>query len=295
MRPRVDGQTVDGADLSLRDRGSNRLASSTLGTIAYYGARDRRILLIHGYNVEERNGQNSMAQLRHALVEGCPGLEREILTVTWPGNESWLKGGPAAYFAKVPVARAAGRLLCDALVSEARQGLAPRQLVIVAHSLGCRVTLELLRHLDRASRPARIEKIVVILMAAAVPTELEDLLSAAHSNADEIIVLHSQDDTVLQRWFRLGQTVAREGRFPEAVGLAGNPMVPPWSFERRMQGYDHGDYWGGAATADLIGERLSLAFADIHYRPPELRPTTLAERPKLGEADLLAEYSLLRA
>ena len=292
MRRRVEGQTVDGADLSLRDRGSNRLASFAVGSIAYHAERDRRILLIHGYNVAERGGQSSMAQLRYALTEGCAELGSQIMTITWPGNEGWLRGGPAAYFAKVDVARRAGRLLYVSVVAEHRNDMGSRELVIIAHSLGCRVTLEFLRHLDRADRPPRLERVVVMLMAAAVPTELNDLYDAARQNADEIVVLHSTDDTVLRRWFRLGQTVAREGRFPEALGYAGNPRVPPWSYQQQMVGYDHGDYWLSSPTADVIGAQLQAYFPDVTYRAPEFRPRRLSERPLLDDYGYLPEYGL---
>jgi pimeloyl-ACP methyl ester carboxylesterase len=290
MRQRVEGQTIDGADFSLRARGSNRLTSAPMGTLAYYTTRDRRILFVHGYNVEERSGQNSMAHLRSALIEGCARLEREILTVTWPGNASWLKGGPAAYFAKVPVAKGAGRLFGEHLAAEFRNGGGPRQLVIVAHSLGCRLTLEFLSKLNRATRPRRLKKVIAILMAPAVPVELQDLIEAARSNADELIILHSEDDKVLKRWFRLGQTVAREGRFPEAIGLAANPRNPPWSYHQRMHGYDHGDYWTGQQTADVIGEQLGKYFSDIAFRASGMRAARMYERPTLDETGNLPEY-----
>lgn len=292
MRPRVEGQCIDGADYSLRDRGSNSLASHPMGSIGYFSVRDRRILLIHGYNVKELSGQDSMAQLRHALIEGCPSLAREIFTVTWPGNEPWIKGGPAAYFAKVRVAQEAGRLFYEGLLAEFRNRMGPRKLVIIAHSLGCRLTLEFLKHLDKSSRPRRLKKVTAILMAPAVPTELNELVAAAKDNADQIIVLHSTEDKVLKRWFRLGQTVALEGRFPEAIGYAGNPHTPPWSFEKRMTGYDHGDYWTNQSTSDVIGQQLSRLYADITYRPRGGRDTSKLDRSMLNEATYLPEYSL---
>lgn len=290
MRPRVEGQTIDGADLSLRDRGTNRLAAFASGSIAYFAERDRRILLIHGYNVAERAGQGSMAALRHALAEGCPSLASQILTITWPGNESWLKGGPIAYFAKVAVAQAAGRILHDTISSEHHREMGSRELVIIAHSLGCRVTLEFLRHLDRSARPPSLEKVVVVLMAAAVPTDLDDLLAAARRNADEIVVLHSTEDKVLRRWFRLGQSVAGEGRFPEALGHAGNPHEPPWFYHQQMTGYDHGDYWSGTPTADVIGNQLDALFPDVTYRTNAVPSFALAERSLLDDYGNLSEY-----
>lgn len=276
----------------MRDRGSNRLASFTVGSIAYHAERDRRILLVHGYNVAERDGQSSMAQLRSALTEGCPSLASQIMTITWPGNESWLRGGPAAYFAKVDVARQAGKLLCETIVSEHAAGLGSHELVIVAHSLGCRLTLEFLRHLNRLERPDRLQTVVVVLMAAAVPVELDELFEAAHHNADQIVVLHSTDDKVLRRWFRLGQTVAGEGRFPEATGYAGNPHTPTWFFEKQMVGYDHGHYWSRVGTADVIGTQLEAIFSDITYRAPPRESREMCELPPLDDYGFLPEREL---
>ncbi|MBR2270644.1 DUF726 domain-containing protein [Sphingobium sp.] len=292
MRPRVEGQTIENADLSLRASGSNRLVVAPVATAAYYAARDRRILLLHGYNVKERDGQIAMAAMRHALGEGCPSLRSQILTVTWPGNESWWRGGAATYFSKVQVARATGERLRDAMVSDYALGLGSRELVIVAHSLGCRVTLEFLKRLDRASRPAMLEKVVVVLMAAAVPTHLDALFQSARDNADEIVILHSTDDWVLRSFFRVGQWLAGEGKLPEALGHAGNPRTPPWSFDQQMVGYGHGDYWTEAVTADVIGERLTSYFTDIDYRVPIGRTHRLAERPSLGQTGFLPEFGI---
>ena len=193
MPPRVEGLGGEEADLSLRARGSNRLATAPVAAMSYYAARERRVLLIHGYNVDERSGQTGMGQLRHALQEGSPALARQVLTVTWPGNESWWRGGAAAYFAKVDVARAAGRTLRDFVISEHANGLGAADIVLVAHSLGSRVGVEFLAQLNRAERPPTLRSVVVILMAAAVPTHLDDLLAAARRNADRIVILHSTD------------------------------------------------------------------------------------------------------
>jgi hypothetical protein len=249
------------------------------------------VLLLHGYNVDERSGQRGMSELRQALEEGAPSLARQILTVTWPGNEHWWRGGAAAYFVKVGVARRTGRLLRELVVSEHANGAGSAQLVLVAHSLGSRVVMEFLRGMERANRPATLRSIVVILMAAAVPTHLDNLMAAAHQNADYVVVLHSTEDTVLRRWFRLGQTVAGEGSFPEALGHAGNPHHPPWSHERRMLGFDHGDYWADRSTADVIGEQLQAFFPDVTYRPAALPRSTLPNRSLLDETALLTEYA----
>lgn len=290
MRPRVEGQGIENADLSLRLRGSNALASAPVATLGYSSTRDRRIVLVHGYNVSELASLKTMTQLRHVLSERCPIIAPQILTLTWPGNARWYEGGAAAYFAKVDVARRAGRLLYDYTMAEYRRDEGPREWVIVAHSLGCRLTLEFLAHFS--PRPRQLQKIVVILMAAAVPVEQSALIERARANADEITVLHSKDDKVLRRWFRFGQTVAGEGRWPEAIGSLGKPGVPPWSSVRSMLGYDHGDYWVGNATADAVAERLQTNFPELRFRIGLDHAHRLPARSMLDETDLLAAYSL---
>ena len=46
---------------------------------------------------------------------------------------------------------------------------APEELVIVAHSLGCRLVLDMLTAMGQRGRPIGLKRFVVILMAAAVP------------------------------------------------------------------------------------------------------------------------------
>jgi pimeloyl-ACP methyl ester carboxylesterase len=285
----VEGFGIEEADLSLRSRGSNRLATAPVGTVAYHAARERRVLLIHGYNVNERSGLSAMDQLRRSLEAGAPALARQILTVTWPGNENWWRGGPAAYFTKVDVAQQAGRLLAKHILALHQNGMGAGELVLVAHSLGSRVVMECLRYLEPAVRPGTLKSVVVILMAAAVPTHLDALIAAAHRNSDRIIILHSADDRVLKRWFKVGQTAAFEGWMPEAIGHAGNPHNPPWAHQERMMGYDHGDYWTEAATADVIGHQLQSALPNVLYRPSGSRANFLQVRGFLEEA-ALTEY-----
>ncbi|MGQ0590297.1 MAG: hypothetical protein ACT4N8_12340, partial [Sphingosinicella sp.] len=166
-----------------------------------------------------------------------------------------------------------------------------RELVIISQSLGGRLSIEFLTHLERSSRPAKLDKIVVFLMAAAVPIELDQLIAEATRNADEIVVLHSIHDKVLRRWFRLGQTVAREGRWPEAVGYAGRPGSPPWSFDRGMNGYDHGDYWDDPGACEAIGERLQAYFPGIAFRANFERENKLPQH-ELVEAPPLPLWAI---
>jgi hypothetical protein len=233
----VDGGSEE-ADLNLR--GSlNGVATSPQATRRFFRARQRRILLIHGCNTSQAHGQKAMAPLQDVLSERCDTVQDQILTITWPGDIDWFHGGIAAYSAMVPKAVSAGKKLWQYLQAEYEDGMGAAELVIVAQSLGCRLTLEMIAALAGSGRPAGLTKLVLVLMAAAVPSDMDALISCAKSYADEVVVLHSEHDRALKKWFRLGQSFTGEGLLPEAVGFRGNPLTPPWSFERRMRGYDH--------------------------------------------------------
>lgn len=273
----------------MRLRGTNQLAEAPVGTRAFHTATKRRILLVHGYNVREDKGLKTMGQFRTGLSAGCLQIAGQILTMTWPGNADWLHGGPIAYFAKVDTAVSAGDLLFRYTLDEYGDGGGCEEMVVVAHSLGCRVALEFLKRLSHDVRPAKLKKIAVILMAAAVPSNLHELLRVTKDNADYLAVLHSQDDAVLRRWFRLGQTAAGEGNFPEAVGLRGEPRSS-WSFDQQMRGFDHGDYWKSAETAEVIGLQLEKILDGLLFWPDKCRESYLPIRDLGGAPSLPERY-----
>lgn len=127
--------------------------------------------------------------------------------------------------------------------------------IIIAHSLGCRMTLEALRELQAAGVRATI-----VLMAAAVPVHMlyvgMPLRKAVEAVCPTRNVLYSHSDQVLTMAFRMGQSLASgEGFLPVAVGREGDP-VSLWSEKRHMHGYGHGDYWSEASTTDVIAELL---------------------------------------
>lgn len=293
MQPRGEGKDRDAADLSIRLRGLNQLADSPRASLPYFAAKKRRILLIHGYNVTEKSAAAAMYQLRENVSRQAEPLGSACFTVTWPGNRAVYLGGPAAYPWLKDIAVKTGAMLHRHLVREYEEGFGAEELVIVAHSLGCRVALELASRLTRCDRPAGLRRVILFLMAAAVPTELDDLIGKASNNSDAVFVLHSLADWVLWSWFRLGQTAALEGMMPEAVGRRGNPDSPKWTDQRAMVGYGHGDYWPGDGTADFICEKLREHLSDVVLRRDPDRMHTLPARD-LDSRDLLMAHQLNR-
>jgi hypothetical protein len=92
-------------------------------------------------------------------------------------------------------------------------------------------------------------------------------------------VLYSGHDTVLARYFQVGQEAAR--RFPphrqQAVGRTGGPSAGlgrRWSSNVRMEAYDHGWYWRRPSAIDEIARVL----------PALLPQSTLPEEHQVAES-----------
>jgi pimeloyl-ACP methyl ester carboxylesterase len=265
------------ADLTLRGPGTSVATQGRMPT-RFADPRRRAVLLIHGYNVTESNAAKTLDGFRTSLAYFAPDLPRDTFTCTWTGNMWSL--GPAAYPFMLRYAKRSAETLLKEIQEWYARPWAAEELVIVAHSLGCRLTLEMLSAMNSQGRPPSLKKLVVILMAAAVPVEhmeLEGQLRAALKATDATIVLHSQDDGVLRKWFRIGQTVALDGRWPEAVGLRGSPQSAGWSQSVPMHAFDHSDYWAELETAELICRILGFPIRS------SLRGVPLAMRKLLAQ------------
>lgn len=243
--------------------------------------RRRGILLIHGYNVNEEEAVHKLGEFRTALAQFSPTLLPDTFICTWAGNWNIPGLRPAAYPFMLRNARESAQTLLEVILDWYARPSAPEELVIVAHSLGCRLTLEMLAGLQRHGLPKGLRKLIVFLMAAAVPTEhLEPggSLDGALRMPKVKVVMHSQSDSVLSTVFGLGQTLARDGWFPEAVGLRGFPKAAPWSLTEQMQAFDHGDYWVEAETAEIVCRVLGIVTRSTASRLPLGMRKLLAQR-----------------
>ncbi|MEM8793677.1 MAG: alpha/beta hydrolase [Pseudomonadota bacterium] len=209
----------------------------------------RMVLLIHGFNTTKPEAFAGYQSFIAELTRKAPRIAAQACPVYWPGDSS-LKG--AGYPWLVGRARECAQHLARFLSS--RRG----EVIIIAHSLGCRLaieTMDLLR--DAEERPS----IRLFLMAAAVPVHKvsdQNAFAPGIAAAATTDVLHSGADGVLAYWFRIGQLAAPgEGALlPEAVGLHGRPGAPVWSRVAEMKGYEHGAYWAGLETAAHVSNRL---------------------------------------
>jgi hypothetical protein len=195
------------------------------------------LLGVHGFNVNYRNAANAFG-----LLDGSLGLggSEIFIGVLWPGD-FWI---PAVnYPFEGSDAMECGRRLadfCTRWLSEAQS------LSFFSHSLGARLTLEAVTHLDRRAR-------MLCLTAAAINRDcLTAEYRSAAANADSIFLLASHSDTVLRLAFPLGDPISNildhdHAFFGAALGYEGPPPPadPPVAFPWQIQdgyGYKHGSY-----------------------------------------------------
>lgn len=219
----------------------------------------RLIILIHGYQNSVADAAKSYGLFRAALRSVLWIDNEEVLgsfwEFHWPGDHPSPVISMATYAVRVPEAKEAGRLLADYLdtLHDARD------VVLVAHSLGCRVALHAatLIHNKRQSYNGPLIG-GLFLMAAAVPVD------HCHGQAKPYreravtgpeVVFHSLHDKALGRAFDSGQKIY--GESGDAVGRRGEPA------ERWLQDVDtglgHGKYWRSFAVAEVIGQALGRA------------------------------------
>lgn len=259
-----------------------------------HAERERFILLIHGFNRTRGEAEDSFHEFENQMGNLAPEIAKDICEVYWPAD-AWIPGLRGAFYPWL-VKRA--KLCSGELANYMERRNGPNgtkcQFIVVAHSLGCRLILETLDELVARS-PADLKgRILIFLMAAAVPVNLvtaSDGLRPAVDFTPRSYVLYSECDRDLRRLFRLGQSLApgEKGLFPEAVGLKGNPSDGLWSERAEMARYDHGNYWKGEKVIKFIAYSLgsSVAKPILDRAGPCARHT--ADRP-----DPLARPSIER-
>ena len=238
---------------------------SDLG-IAEERSSPRLVILIHGYQTSEEQAEGSYQgfaeKLRAATRDGGGSLG-SIWEFHWPGDHPVKPISVATFEAKIANARISGDLLARDWLSD-RRG---QRVVLVAHSLGCRVALEAVQSIldPRGSFDgARVE--AVFLLAAAVPVPLcvpSETFSTSTAGTLEH-VFYSRNDRVLQLAFSAGEYLAGEGG--PAVGRHGEPLAR-WH-GLHDTGLGHGKYWSSKEVARRVAEVLLLN----QRREPASRP-----------------------
>ena len=268
----------DTPDFTLRGGvfGGQRL-NKVQGTIIGHDFRKRYVLLIHGYNVNEKKAMKAYNKFKVNLLNVSRFYEREILTFIWPSD---FVGFPIVnlidpffYSIKIDHAKDCSNPMYQFLLDLEKKKDNALELIIIAHSLGCRLILETLKKLIEDDNFKGKIKFILVLMAAAIPVELvknnQSYRSFIKEKVHKKIVLYSKDDKILSKAFPFGQTInsIENTNFPEAVGLNGNPNDGLWSYSKYMKGFDHGSYWKKKETAKVIAYELGeRKFLSLNYR-----------------------------
>ncbi len=243
----------------------------------------RILLLVHGFANSEERAHASYEKFQAALIAATgfsTGTWGMVWEFHWPGDYPNNKlMSFMTYPARIPAAAHSGDRLARFLHESPYLGR-HQNLYIVAHSLGCRVTLEAILAidlLDNYNGPIIRE---VVLLAAAVSV----LDCAPGSGPFQPLgghgrehVFYSRRDKALRRsTFSLGQRAF--GERGNAVGRDGMP-VPRWQ-SRTSTGLGHPDYWGDRSVARGVSAIVGSGSADLPQRHlPMVEPDT-AESPE---------------
>lgn len=245
-------------------------------------ARSRILLLVHGFANPEETAQDSYEKFAAGLTkvsESFPGTWGAVCEFHWPGDD--IRGplkSKETYPLRIYVAQTCALRLYQFLHGEkALDG--GKSLYIVAHSLGCRLTLEFLREILKSGEYEGPVVREVALMAAAVPMDtcLPRLGWFLPAETRREHVLFSGNDGVLHLAFPIGQGVA--GEHGHAVGREGLPDGR-WR-TRTSTGLGHGEYWGKDKVAKRVSAILGTGPAELPEHHPRQVEFDIADPPLL--------------
>ena len=244
--------------LSLREQdvGGEVKAIPSVSDEMVLASAQHLVLLIHGYNNDRKAAAEAYdgfhARQQELDPDGRYGIGRTFVEVYWPGDADWGAASFIFYMGSVDHATQSAERLSHYLAG--RFGANGVRIDIVAHSMGCRLGMELLRALDGTNAALHIARIV--FMAGAVPTfmlEQQDPPRRLRPAYDQVLregarSLYSGADGVLAFAFPAGQSLApgEEGLLPSALGHAlwADTSVPFNLGQTENPQAGHSDYWG---------------------------------------------------
>jgi esterase/lipase superfamily enzyme len=269
-------------ELSVRpDKGSEALTF-----VRWRGSKQdynspRLIILVHGFNTSEPGARNSYQKFIANLApfaSARPGAEgngtasASFWAFYWPGDHSSgtvsMLGALGVYNARKGNADNSGRSLGELIMR-----LSPEQeVILIAHSMGCRVVLEAVAYIAqmRQHRPKEGARVsTACLMAAAVPIEACDGDEARfrrRPGEPTEFVLYSESDRVLAGWGPVSGFAVAEWLYDSqegpAVGATGQPegrwVDRPADANRPVDTkLGHRHYWESSTSARLVGNFLA--------------------------------------
>jgi len=168
------------------------------------------VVFVHGFNTAFIEGVYRTAQLDYDL--NLPGV---MLHYSWPSL-----GAPLAYAHDRDSALFARDGLVEMLHRVRAAG--PRSTILIAHSMGAHLTMEVLRQMAITHDPAMAHLGGVILLSPDVDVELfRQQVQAIGSLPQPFVIVTSRRDRILTLSASLTGERARLGNLPDAEPLAG--------------------------------------------------------------------------
>lgn len=293
-----------------------RAVADTLGGGTLRGL----VVLVHGYNNTFDDAKAAFSAFRDRERElaqmpiNRPLADNRIfLEIYWPGDADWGIVSFLFYMGSIENAQKTADRLAPALAELAKGVPTPLEIDVVAHSMGCRLLLELIKRLVAA---ANVQLRHIVLMAGAVPAFMLEPAPDNHRlrQAYDVMLgggrglaksLYSPADAVLAFAFPIGQTLASgdEGTFPTALGHEywASPSTPGNLDQYEVRGAGHSDYWGWregakARAISMDAHQQIQPFLGFNHAPPReaaSRDTFEADAPEsrdITPAREVAEY-----
>ncbi|MDD4929806.1 MAG: alpha/beta hydrolase [Gallionella sp.] len=264
------------------------------------------VLLIHGYNNDTQAAKEAYegfhARQRDLDTDARYGIGRTFVEVYWPGDAAWGFASFLFYMGSIKHAIQTGERLAYFLAKHIGNAV---HIDIVAHSMGCRLGLELLRTLESQPISPLIERIV--FMAGGAPTfmlEQRDPPRRLRPSYNQVLrgrslSLYSGSDMVLALAFPAGQSLApgAEGFLPTALGHTKwtDATVPPNLDQQENPKAGHSDYWGwNTATKPLQCATKAAREVRSYLQFPSAGSRTIDERSLVKNSILEARLNMAR-
>lgn len=243
---------TESPDISVRPSSGAGIWETALASPRFFLERVCRIILIHGFRNSEPEAMESYNLFKFYFSRYAGIFSDKVFSFVWPGDH--FGANPLRYFDyNAQNSLEAGAVLGRYLVEIISKYNLDSQFIIVAHSLGCRLTAAMIHEVHRLD-PDICKRFKIVLMAGAVPVDdvadpkvFRTSLEAVGYTAN----LYSSSDQILRLLFPTGELGGWRSA-SEPIGLNGGPKTFAWTELQDMSGFGHSDYWRKSAPAEFV-------------------------------------------
>lgn len=249
-----------------------RWSVQDVGGDATRATDSRIVILVHGFNVSERDARKSYEAHERKLLAALGGTNGSrkigaVYALHWPGDHPNGLLSIPTFSARISDAQLCGERLAGFLSSLRRD----QQVVLVAHSLGGQLVLNALawiREMTLSSSYSGPKVTHAFLLAPAVPVSMCILGQVWGHRFCEEHVFYSERDLVLRWLFGPGSNLYSPVNAP-AVGRRGEPVAGRWT-EAYQTWLGHNEYWESLDVASSIVRILTGRTAVKHLSGKQL-------------------------